>query len=743
MNSSAFGPQNSASPRFSAPSTPRGTSLACALVALAAASCSSDDDSVTPPPVPNTSTAFTSSLNRAQTTNNATLGAAVSVTVSNPSPIFGTFQTPVFIGIHDGSYDLYDRGAAASPELESLAEDGSAALLVADFTAAAGTSSTTSILGTFGPADGPIAPNETQTTVIHLDPAAPESRYLSWASMVIPSNDAFVANGDPMAHRIFSDAGVFMPSTIVVAGADVLDAGTEVNDETATNTAFFGQMAPNTGDDENGTVEDHVGFITAGPILSDAMFAGADFNVIDPYTVLEIDIADATADIAEPTGNAVATLDEANGMLTVNIAVGNLTGPATMLHLHRGSAGTAGAVEIDLMGLIDVNAGGVMTASGDVAIDATQIALMRAGNMYFNLHTEMNPAGEVRGQVRANNASTAPLSTAANVTAPIAGETVTLTVQNAARALGTFQTPVWIGFHAGTLDLYDLGSPASPGLESIAEDGAAGTLGDELAAAVVGSSSTVLAGAAGPIAPGEVVSSSFRLDPTAATNSHFSWASMVIPSNDAFVGNAGPTDHELFSGGVFSGMDFVSADARDAGTEVNDEIPANTAFFGQMAPNTGDDEMGNVAVHAGFLPGGAIVSDPMFTGADFINTPGYEFLRFSVTTSTPSSDPTGIASITMNGSTATLNADAMNLSGNATALLLRNAAAGAVGATLVDLTADIDSNEGGTLGINAAFTMDQAFRDALDAGTVYIEIQTALNPMGELRGQVTAPAEAL
>ncbi len=739
----ASGPQQHASQRFSSPLTPKGTSLACALVALAAASCSSDDDSVTAPPVPNTSTAFTSSLNRGQTTNNATLGAAVRVTVHNQSPLFGTFQTPVWLGIHDGTFDIYDRGVAASPALESLAEDGSAALLNTDFDAATGTSVATSVLGTFGPADGPIAPNEVQSTVIHLDPTAAESRFLSWASMVIPSNDAFVANGDPLAHRIFSDAGAFMASTIVVAGADVLDAGTETNDEAPANTAFFGQAAPNTGMDENGTVEDHVGFISGGNILSDAMFAGADFNVIDPYTVLEIDIADATADIVEPTGSAVATLDEANGMLTVDIAVGNLTGPATMLHLHRGAAGAAGAVEIDLFSLVNVNADGVMTASGTVAIDATQIALMRAGSMYFNLHTDMNPGGEVRGQVRANNASTAPLSTGANVTPPIAGETVTLTIQNAARALGTFQTPVWIGFHDGTFDLYDIGSPATAGLESLAEDGAAGTLGDELALAVAGATSTVIAGAAGPIAPGEVVSSSFRFDPTAATNSHFSWASMILPSNDAFVGNGGPTDHELFGGGVFTGMDFVSADARDAGTEVNDEIPANTAFFGQMAPNTGVDEMGNVAVHAGFLPGGAIVSDAMFTGADFINIPGYEFLRFSVSTSTPTVDPAGTASITMSGSTATLNASAMNLSGDVTGLLLRNGAAGAVGATLVDLTADIDTNANGELGINAAFTLDQATMDALAADTVYIEIQTALNPTGELRGQVTAPTDAL
>lgn len=725
---------------------PQGAlSVACVFLALTAASCSSDDDD---PPifVPNTSTAFNSTLNRAQTVNNATLGAAVRVTVTNGAPSFGTFQTPVWIGIHDGVFDIYDLGAAASPGLESLAEDGSAALLGTEFEATAGTSQAALILGTFGPEDGPIAPGETQSTTLRLDPNAVESRFLSWATMLIPSNDAFMANGDPMAHRIFSDEGAFIPSSFVVAGSEVLDAGTEENDELSANTAFFGQMNPNTGVDENSTVADHMGFLVGGPILSDPMFSDADFNVTDPYTVLEVDIADATGDIAEPTGMAVARIDATTGALNIDLAVGNLSGPATMLHLHRGAAGVAGEVEIDLMGLIDVNEGGVTTASGSVAITPEQLELLRAGEMYFNLHTAMNEAGEVRGQVRANDASSAALTTTANVTPPIAGETVTLTVQNAARGMGTFQTPVWVGFHDGTFDMFDDGALANVPLandavERIAEDGNAAPLGAALSAAIAGSSSAVLAGAAGPIAPGEVVSRSFRFDPDAATNSYFSWASMVIPSNDAFVGNDSPMAHQLFSGGSFTGMDFVSDVALDSGTEANDEIPANTAFFGQDVDDTGTVESANVGAHPGFNVGGNILMAPMFADADFINIPGYEFLRFSVSSSTPSLDPTGIASIRISEGTATLDASAFNLSGDVTGLTLNNAAAGAVGAVLVDLTNDIDSNGGGEFDISAAFTADQTFLDALEAGTVYIEVQTALNPLGELRGQIVPPVE--
>jgi len=60
-------------------------------------------------------------------------------------------------------------------------------------------------------------------------------------------------------------------------GANVRDAGTEVNDESHDNTAFFGQATPNTGISENGVITVHSGFIPGGPILSDPQFVNANF----------------------------------------------------------------------------------------------------------------------------------------------------------------------------------------------------------------------------------------------------------------------------------------------------------------------------------------------------------------------------------------------------------------------------------------------------------------------------------
>jgi hypothetical protein len=113
-----------------------------------------------------------------------------------------------------------------------------------------------------------------------LDPMASTSRFFSYASMIIPSNDAFIANGNPMAIPIFNAMGHFGGTSFIVMGSMVNDAGTEENDEIPMNTAFFGQMTPNTGVTENGVVMIHPGFHPpgSGGILDAAMFANANFK---------------------------------------------------------------------------------------------------------------------------------------------------------------------------------------------------------------------------------------------------------------------------------------------------------------------------------------------------------------------------------------------------------------------------------------------------------------------------------
>ncbi|KAL3899745.1 MAG: hypothetical protein SGARI_006394, partial [Bacillariaceae sp.] len=76
------------------------------------------------------------------------------VKITNTAPIGGTCQTDIWVGIHDGSFDLYDRGVAASPELERIAEDGTIGPLSTAFLATEGAVWDGSVGGTpFCPGD--------------------------------------------------------------------------------------------------------------------------------------------------------------------------------------------------------------------------------------------------------------------------------------------------------------------------------------------------------------------------------------------------------------------------------------------------------------------------------------------------------------------------------------------------------------------------------------------------------------
>jgi hypothetical protein len=207
------------------------------------------------------------------------------VKVTNKAPDDGTCQTPVWVGIHDGTFDTYDRGAPISAAMERLAEDGNNAPITADFANADGTVWD----GTVGTA--PVCPGETVELPFEIMIQPGASYYFSYASMVLPSNDAFLSNGNPMAHKIFDSNGDFVNVLIENAGADVLDAGSEVNDEFPANTAFFGQMAADTGVDENGIVTTHPGFMPAGNggILDAPRFQNADFTA-EGYEMMSITV---------------------------------------------------------------------------------------------------------------------------------------------------------------------------------------------------------------------------------------------------------------------------------------------------------------------------------------------------------------------------------------------------------------------------------------------------------------------
>jgi Ca2+-binding RTX toxin-like protein len=207
----------------------------------------------------------------------------ITISIENLAPTNGTSLTPFWFGLHDGNFDTYDRGRPASQGVERIAEDGTTEAITQEFNQAGfGT-----VQGVVAGANGPIAPQETARFTIAVDGSNSQNAYFNYAAMLLPSNDFFVANGNERAHQIFDEQGNFIGADFIVLGSNVLDAGTEVNDESPANTAFFGQQTPNTGVTENGVVVQAGGFIPDGAILSDSRFVNGDFTA-DGYQVVRI-----------------------------------------------------------------------------------------------------------------------------------------------------------------------------------------------------------------------------------------------------------------------------------------------------------------------------------------------------------------------------------------------------------------------------------------------------------------------
>ena len=225
---------------------------------------------------------------------------------------------------------------------------------------------------------------------------------------------------------------------------------------------------------------------------------------------------------------------------------------------------------------------------------------------------------------------------------------IVVTIENLAPQNGTFLTPFWVGFHEGVFDTYDGNTPASndprPGsvaMERICEDGDNSAIMEDFAELSPGGTDTTIPGPNGPIAPNDIARQSFVLDASDPNNRYFSYASMILPSNDFCISNGSPLAHPIFDeDGSFVAQDFfvTGAETLDAGTEVNDELPANTAFFGQQEPNTGVDENGVIGTIGSDLPAlgfqppgsGGVLDDPRFRMGDFL-VPGYPHVKISFT----------------------------------------------------------------------------------------------------------------
>jgi CHRD domain len=105
--------------------------------------------------------------------------------------------------------------------------------------------------------------------------------------------------------------------------------------------------------------------------------------------------AEVPANSSPGSGMLDATLDPATMKLHWKLSYSGLTGPATAAHFHGPAMAGANA------GVVVPLPGAASPSEGDAMLTAAQVADLTAGKWYVNVHTAVNPGGEIRGQVMA------------------------------------------------------------------------------------------------------------------------------------------------------------------------------------------------------------------------------------------------------------------------------------------------------------------------------------------------------
>lgn len=112
-----------------------------------------------------------------------------------------------------------------------------------------------------------------------------------------------------------------------------------------------------------------------------------------------LDTAQETTPVLLSEGRGVAHFHLMNTFDSLHflVQVSGLSGPITGAHLHAGAVGSSGNVVLDLSNYVADNViSGVITGTD---INPAFVNLLLSGDLYLNIHTTLNPNGEIRGQV--------------------------------------------------------------------------------------------------------------------------------------------------------------------------------------------------------------------------------------------------------------------------------------------------------------------------------------------------------
>jgi hypothetical protein len=132
-------------------------------------------------------------------------------------------------------------------------------------------------------------------------------------------------------------------------------------------------------------------------------------NNVTPFTVFMTAAAEGPNVQANGTGFGILSLE--GNIISYQISFAGLTGPAQAAHIHAIADTTQSASPITPLNAPAATAG-MLAGTADVSsYTPDQMAALKTGKTYVNIHTAANPGGELRGQV-------APVFYAATMSGP-------------------------------------------------------------------------------------------------------------------------------------------------------------------------------------------------------------------------------------------------------------------------------------------------------------------------------------
>ncbi len=431
---------------------------------------------------------------------------------------------------------------------------------------------------------------------------------------------------------------------------------------------------------------------------------------------------EGSQEVPPTTGNGAGfglfSLNPTGDSLSYNIGVTGLSGPMSAAHFHNAAAGVNGPVVRALSFTGDFS-NGVWTSNDGQALTPALAVELLARNIYVNVHTALNPGGEVRGQVLPGAKVVTPIGLARQ----LADNTRNVTIE-------------------GIVTTIDFGLSNATNSEFYLQDASGGLR------MFVGSGKAVLAqGQRVRVKESTIATNAGRKNIETVPDSIVAFDTPGMPppqvvTADFYVNNRAALEGELIRINNANLAAAFPADNSNATITINDGSGDLAMFIDRDTDIDGSPTPANPVNVIGVATSFNAVPQIQPSNRSDFRAPVVFFATLNGGQENPpvTTNATGGGMFVLNEDQTELsyNVSVIGLSGAITASHFHNAATGVNGPVVRNIAFTDGVSSGVWSTTDATQPLTPALLTALLAGNLYVNVHTAANPGGEIRGQVLA-----